>query len=62
MCVMGVYWCTEAIPIALTAMLPIFLLPMLGILTAKQACAKYIKVSYELHQIHTINSEETRKQ
>ena len=44
MCVMAVFWCTEAIPIALTAVIPIVLLPMLGILTAKEVCAKYMKV------------------
>ena len=42
---MAIYWCTDAIPLAITAMLPVALLPLLGVLTTSQVCAKYIKVS-----------------
>ncbi|XP_029283350.1 Na(+)/dicarboxylate cotransporter 3 [Cottoperca gobio] len=38
---MAVYWCTEALPLAVTAMLPICLFPTLGILPSKKVCPQY---------------------
>lgn len=38
---MGVFWITEAIPIPATALLPLILLPLLGISPIKQAAAPY---------------------
>lgn len=38
---MATWWITEAIPIPATALLPIFLYPLLGIMGAKDACASY---------------------
>ncbi|KAK3592647.1 hypothetical protein CHS0354_034725 [Potamilus streckersoni] len=40
--IMAVYWLTEALPIAVTSLLPIFLFPVLGLMTAKDVSAKYI--------------------
>ncbi|KAK3592648.1 hypothetical protein CHS0354_034726 [Potamilus streckersoni] len=40
--IMAVYWLTEALPIAVTSLLPIFLFPVLGLMTAKEVSAKYI--------------------
>ncbi|XP_075710370.1 Na(+)/citrate cotransporter [Rhinoderma darwinii] len=40
---MAVYWCTEVIPLAVTAMLPVLLFPMFGILESKQVCMQYLK-------------------
>ncbi|KAL3857545.1 hypothetical protein ACJMK2_012199 [Sinanodonta woodiana] len=40
--VMAVYWLTEALPIAVTSLLPIFLFPVLGLMTAKDVSEKYI--------------------
>jgi len=40
-CVMAIYWTTEAIPIAITSLLPVVLFPMLGVLTAKQTSGAY---------------------
>ncbi|XP_078278781.1 Na(+)/citrate cotransporter-like isoform X2 [Rhinoraja longicauda] len=40
---MAVYWCTEVIPLAVTAMLPILLFPMFGIMTSKEVCKQYMK-------------------
>ncbi|XP_072039412.1 uncharacterized protein [Amphiura filiformis] len=40
---MGVYWCTECIPLAATALFPMVLFPMFGILTSKVVCAQYMK-------------------
>nr|XP_060612813.1 Na(+)/citrate cotransporter [Anolis sagrei ordinatus] len=40
---MAIYWCTEAIPLAATALLPVVLFPMLGILESKKVCMQYLK-------------------
>uniref|UniRef100_A0A3B4G559 Solute carrier family 13 member 3 n=1 Tax=Pundamilia nyererei TaxID=303518 RepID=A0A3B4G559_9CICH len=38
---MAMFWCTEALPLAVTAMLPVCLFPTLGILPAKKICPQY---------------------
>ncbi|XP_077167961.1 Na(+)/citrate cotransporter isoform X2 [Paroedura picta] len=40
---MAVYWCTEVIPLAVTALLPTILFPLFGILESKQVCMQYLK-------------------
>ncbi|XP_039363719.1 solute carrier family 13 member 5 [Mauremys reevesii] len=40
---MSVYWCTEVIPLAITALLPAILFPMFGILESKKVCMQYLK-------------------
>ncbi|XP_059827417.1 Na(+)/citrate cotransporter-like [Hypanus sabinus] len=40
---MAVYWCTEVIPLAVTAILPIVLFPLFGIMTSKAVCMQYMK-------------------
>ncbi|XP_041350287.1 solute carrier family 13 member 5-like [Gigantopelta aegis] len=39
---MAVFWITEAVPIAVTSLLPVFLCPMMGILTAKETSSTYM--------------------
>ncbi|KAM9117657.1 Na(+)/citrate cotransporter [Pangshura tecta] len=39
----AVYWCTEVIPLAITALLPAILFPMFGILESKKVCMQYLK-------------------
>ncbi|XP_044140246.1 solute carrier family 13 member 5-like [Bufo gargarizans] len=39
---MAVYWCTEVIPLSVTALLPVLLFPMFGILESKQVCMQYL--------------------
>uniref|UniRef100_A0A3B4AA03 Solute carrier family 13 member 5a n=1 Tax=Periophthalmus magnuspinnatus TaxID=409849 RepID=A0A3B4AA03_9GOBI len=41
--VMAVYWCTEALPLAVTALLPTVLFPLLGIMESKDVCVQYLK-------------------
>ncbi|XP_044153800.1 solute carrier family 13 member 3 [Bufo gargarizans] len=38
---MALYWCTEALPLAVTAMLPIVLFPFLGVLPSSEVCPQY---------------------
>ncbi|XP_043409732.1 solute carrier family 13 member 3 isoform X3 [Prionailurus bengalensis] len=38
---MAVYWCTEALPLSVTALLPIILFPFLGILPSNKVCPQY---------------------
>lgn len=38
---MATFWCTEALPLAVTAMLPVCLFPTLGILPSKNVCPQY---------------------
>ncbi|XP_041955166.1 solute carrier family 13 member 3 [Alosa sapidissima] len=38
---MAVFWCTEALPLAVTAMLPVCLFPTIGILPSKKVCPQY---------------------
>ncbi|KAL4647579.1 solute carrier family 13 member 5-like [Arapaima gigas] len=40
---MAVYWCTEALPLAVTALLPALLFPLLGIMKSKEVCMQYLK-------------------
>ncbi|ELT97227.1 hypothetical protein CAPTEDRAFT_162250 [Capitella teleta] len=41
--IMAVYWVAEVIPLAATALLPIALLPLLGIRASKDVCVNYLK-------------------
>ncbi|KAK6322350.1 hypothetical protein J4Q44_G00071420 [Coregonus suidteri] len=40
---MAVYWCTEVLPLAVTALLPAVLFPVFGIMESKQVCMQYLK-------------------
>ncbi|XP_023673838.2 Na(+)/citrate cotransporter-like [Paramormyrops kingsleyae] len=40
---MTVFWCTEALPLAVTALLPALLFPLLGIMESKKVCMQYLK-------------------
>ncbi|CDW56118.1 Na sulph symp domain containing protein [Trichuris trichiura] len=39
---MAVYWLFEVMPLAVTAMMPVFLYPILGILSSGRVCASYM--------------------
>ncbi|XP_067944993.1 solute carrier family 13 member 2-like [Watersipora subatra] len=41
--IMAVYWCTEVIHLAITALLPLMLAPLMGILEADVVCKNYFK-------------------
>ncbi|KAM8946640.1 Na(+)/dicarboxylate cotransporter 3 isoform 2-T2 [Pelodytes ibericus] len=38
---MAFYWCTEALPLAVTALLPIILFPLMGVLPSNKVCPQY---------------------
>ncbi|KAK5917634.1 hypothetical protein CgunFtcFv8_002463 [Champsocephalus gunnari] len=40
---MAVFWCTEVLPLAVTALLPTILFPVLGIMESKYVCMQYLK-------------------
>ncbi|XP_067084689.1 LOW QUALITY PROTEIN: Na(+)/citrate cotransporter-like [Osmerus mordax] len=40
---MAVYWCTEVLPLAVTALLPTVLFPLLGIMESREVCMQYLK-------------------
>ncbi|XP_054902482.1 solute carrier family 13 member 5a [Poeciliopsis prolifica] len=40
---MAVYWCTEVLPLAVTALLPTILFPVLGIMESRDVCMQYLK-------------------
>ena len=41
----AVYWVTECIPLPVTALLPVVLLPLLKIMTTEEVCITYLKES-----------------
>ena len=41
---MAIYWMTEVIPMAVTAILPLVIMPPLGVLGAKELSVNYLKV------------------
>ncbi|XP_041807508.1 solute carrier family 13 member 5a [Chelmon rostratus] len=40
---MAVYWCTEVLPLPVTALLPTILFPVLGIMESRDVCMQYLK-------------------
>ncbi|XP_037938715.1 protein I'm not dead yet-like [Teleopsis dalmanni] len=42
-CVIGIFWITEVIPLHITSIIPAFLLPMVGLLDSYTVCAQYFK-------------------
>ncbi|CAG0898690.1 unnamed protein product [Darwinula stevensoni] len=43
--VMVAFWMTDAIPMAITSLMPVFLFPLLGILGTSEVCKLYIRES-----------------
>jgi sodium-dependent dicarboxylate transporter 2/3/5 len=41
--IMGTFWMTEVIPMAITALLPVVIFPWLGIMNTKDVCQNYLK-------------------
>lgn len=45
--IMAIYWMTEALPMAVTALLPVVMMPWLGVMGSKGLCQNYLKVSID---------------
>ncbi|NXK41112.1 S13A2 protein, partial [Piprites chloris] len=43
--VMALFWCTEALPLAVTALLPVLLYPLMNIMDSTTVCREYLKDS-----------------
>ncbi|XP_059829686.1 Na(+)/citrate cotransporter-like [Hypanus sabinus] len=41
--IMALYWCTEALPLAVTALIPVLFFPMFGIMDSSEVCKQYLK-------------------
>ncbi|NWH53347.1 S13A2 protein, partial [Fregata magnificens] len=41
--VMALFWCTEALPLAVTAFLPVLLFPLMNIMDSATVCTEYLK-------------------
>ncbi|XP_004605084.2 solute carrier family 13 member 2 [Sorex araneus] len=41
--IMALFWCTEALPLAVTAFFPLVLFPLMGIMDASEVCIEYLK-------------------
>ncbi|NWR90200.1 S13A2 protein, partial [Furnarius figulus] len=41
--VMALFWCTEALPLAVTALLPVVLFPLMNIMDSTTVCQEYLK-------------------
>ena len=48
---MGTYWCTNIIPLGVTGLLPIFYLPMTGLLSLADTCVCYLEVGKTLYRL-----------
>ena len=44
MIIMGIFWCTEVLPLSITALLPVVALPLFEIMTTGDVCAEYMAV------------------
>ena len=43
---MALFWCTECMPLAATALLPVVLFPMMGIMTAGEVQLSYTRLCF----------------
>ena len=40
---MAIYWMTEALPLAVTSLIPVVLFPLLGVMSTGKVCVAYMK-------------------
>jgi len=53
---MATYWVTEALPLAITALLPVVLFPLLGVLDGATVAAAYIAVRRHTSLLYAYHS------
>lgn len=49
--VMALYWCTECIPLAVTALLPVILFPMMGILESTEVPSLFFCIDFNRKRV-----------
>lgn len=42
--VVAIYWMTECLPLAVTAIMPVVLMTWLGVMDSREICKNYLKV------------------
>lgn len=42
--IMAIYWMTEALPLPITSLIPVFAFPLFGIMNTGDVCTAYMKV------------------
>lgn len=52
-CLMSCFWMTNAVPLPVTALLPVVLFPLLGVLPTDEACYPYLQVRSIGHSAQT---------
>ncbi|KAJ7309057.1 hypothetical protein JRQ81_008349 [Phrynocephalus forsythii] len=40
---MAIFWCTEALPLAITSLFPVIFFPLMGIMDSTEVCQEYLK-------------------
>ena len=53
---MATYWATEPMPLPITALFPVVLLPLLGLASSEDACAPYLKSMSLLYSLKFVEN------
>lgn len=53
---MGIYWLSSALPIAVTALLPLILFPAMGLMSAKVVARNYMTVTTSNHTLNKLHN------
>ena len=61
MLVMAVYWVSEVMPMAVTALIPVVAFPLLGVMPAKTVAKNYFQVKYQCPNLFSREGVERRE-
>jgi len=54
--VMAILWITESLPLAATALLPVIIFPLFGVMKSSEISSNYIKVTTYMYYIYSKKS------